>query len=98
MEDKERKRDEEELLVCRCEEVTEEEIRKAIREGARTITGIKRRTRMGMGLCQGKTCQKLVARILAEETGQKIEEIEPATDRPPIRPTPFGVLGGESND
>lgn len=86
------------LLVCRCEEVTEEEIRQAIREGARTITGVKRRTRAGMGLCQGKTCQRLVARIIAEETGQKIEEIEPATDRPPVRPIPFGVLGGESDE
>ena len=41
------------LIICRCEEVTEGEIKKAIRSGARTITGIKRRTRAGMGLCQG---------------------------------------------
>jgi NAD(P)H-nitrite reductase large subunit len=91
-------KDKEELLVCRCEEITEEEIRQAIREGARTITGVKRRTRAGMGLCQGKTCQKLVARILAEETGQKVAEIEPSTDRPPVRPIPFGVLGGETHE
>jgi NAD(P)H-nitrite reductase large subunit len=91
-------KDRDDLLVCRCEEITEGEIRQAIREGARTITGVKRRTRAGMGLCQGKTCQKLVARILAEETGQKVSEIEPSTDRPPVRPTSFGVLGGENRD
>ncbi len=37
------------MLICRCEEVTEEEIRRAIKEGADTITGVKRRTRAGMG-------------------------------------------------
>ncbi len=94
MKDKDEKKENGGLLICRCEEVTEEEIRQAIREGARTITGIKRRTRMGMGLCQGKTCERLAARILAEETGQKIEDIELGTARPPVRPTTFGVLGG----
>lgn len=86
-----------ELIVCRCEEITEEEIRAAIEQGARSLTGIKRRTRAGMGLCQGKTCQKLVARILAQETGMKPDEIVPAQDRPPVRPVPFGVLGGGEN-
>ncbi|HBV88556.1 (2Fe-2S)-binding protein [Desulfosporosinus sp.] len=86
------------LLVCRCEEISDEEIREAIRQGARTITGIKRRTRAGMGLCQGRTCQRLVARILAEETGMKPEDIDPGTDRPPVKPVSFGVLGGVAND
>lgn len=86
------------LLVCRCEEISDEEIREAIRQGARTITGIKRRTRAGMGPCQGKTCQTLVARILAVETGMKPEDIDLGTDRPPVKPVSFGVLGGVTND
>lgn len=54
-------------LVCRCEELTRGDIERAIDEGATTIDGIKRRTRSGMGLCQGKSCERLVARILSEK-------------------------------
>ncbi|HWQ42581.1 MAG TPA: (2Fe-2S)-binding protein [Desulfosporosinus sp.] len=88
----------EQLLVCRCEEITDEEIRKAIKEGANSVTGIKRRTRAGMGLCQGKTCQKLVERILTQETGRTLQEILPSSDRPPVRPISFGMLGGGEDD
>ncbi|MBS3970291.1 MAG: (2Fe-2S)-binding protein [Clostridia bacterium] len=86
------------LIVCRCEEVTKGEILEAIEQGACSITGIKRRTRAGMGLCQGKTCQKLVERIFAKETGSKPEELLPCTDRPPVRPVSFRVLGGGNDE
>ncbi len=58
-------------LVCRCEQVTEAEIREAIRRpvGARTIDGVKRRTRAGMGRCQGGFCSPRVLAILSEELG-----------------------------
>ncbi len=58
-------------LVCRCEQVTEAEIREAIRRpvGARTIDGVKRRTRAGMGRCQGGFCSPRVLSILSEELG-----------------------------
>jgi NAD(P)H-nitrite reductase large subunit len=85
-------------IICRCEEVLESEIRQAIRDGARTLTGIKLRTRAGMGLCQGKTCQKLVARILAEETGQSISDIMPITQRAPCRPVKANTLVTEPTD
>jgi len=80
------------LLICRCEEVSRREILQAISEGARTVNGVKRRTRAGMGLCQGKTCRRLVSRIVAEETGQAIAEVEPSTFRPPVRPVELGIL------
>jgi NAD(P)H-nitrite reductase large subunit len=86
-----------ELLICRCEEVTEEEIRRAVRDGADTIAGVKRRTRAGMGLCQGHTCSKLVARIIAEETGKPLAEILAATVRPPVRPIPARLLCSDSD-
>ncbi len=56
-------------LVCRCEVVTEAEIRASIRRpvGATTIDGIKRRTRSGMGRCQGGFCSPRITEILAEE-------------------------------
>lgn len=64
-------------IICRCEVVTEAEIRAAIRRpvGARTIDGIKRRTRAGMGRCQGGFCSPRVASILSEELGCSLREI-----------------------
>ena len=64
-------------IICRCETVTEAEIRAAIRRpvGARTIDGVKRRTRAGMGRCQGGFCLPRVAAIIAEETGLTLQEI-----------------------
>ena len=64
-------------IVCRCEMVTEAEIRAAIHRpvGARTIDGVKRRTRAGMGRCQGGFCMPRVADIIAEETGIPLEKI-----------------------
>lgn len=80
------------VIICRCEEVTEEEIREAIRKGARSLREIKRVTRAGAGLCQGKTCSLLVARILAEMIGKDISEIELDRPRPPLRPVELGAF------
>lgn len=83
------------VLVCRCEEVTAGETRRAVREyGGTSVTEIKRRVRCGMGLCQGKTCGRLVSRIINEELGKAPGELPPATDRPPVRPVTFGELAG----
>jgi len=76
-------------LLCRCGEVSEEEIREAIRNGAQDLDAIKRMTRAGMGLCQGKTCGQLIRRILKEMTGQKDEQIKPFTTRAPLRALPI---------
>ena len=58
-------------VICRCEGVTEGEIRAAIRArvGARTLDGIKRRTRSGMGRCQGGFCTPRLIEILGAELG-----------------------------
>ena len=58
-------------VICRCEEVTEGEIRAAIRArvGARTLDGVKRRTRSGMGRCQGGFCTPRLIEILGAELG-----------------------------
>ena len=80
------------MLVCRCEEVTVGEIRKAIREGAKDVVGVKRRTRAGMGLCQGRTCEKLVQQIICEELGVGPDQTGTSSARPPVRPVSFGEL------
>nr|MBQ4319580.1 FAD-dependent oxidoreductase [Clostridia bacterium] len=64
-------------IICRCETVTEGEIVDAIRRpiGARDIDMVKRRTRAGMGRCQGGFCMPRVAEILSRELGVPLEEV-----------------------
>lgn len=64
-------------IVCRCEQVTEGEIVRAIKTNppAKDIDAIKRRTRSGMGRCQGGFCQPHVAEILARELNIPFEEV-----------------------
>ena len=71
-------------IICRCEEIREREIVEAIRKGDRTIEAIKRRTRSGMGLCQGKTCSRLIAGIISRETGISVGDQSPSSKRPPV--------------
>ena len=66
------------MLICRCEEVTKGEIRKAIHEGIVTMEEMRRYLRNGMGLCQGQTCGKLVKGIMARELHVRPTDIEPA--------------------
>lgn len=88
----------EDSIICRCQEVTRAQIEQAINEGAATGEGVKKRTQAGMGLCQGKTCQRLVARIIAEKTGTSLADIIPPTFRPPVRPVKMGVIHGERSE
>lgn len=76
---------EEDLIICRCEEITYGEILQAIREGATTLDGVKRMTRAGKGLCQGRTCRTLISQILRQELGRAAQGDELSTFRPPVR-------------
>ena len=69
------------VIVCRCEEVTKGEIRRYLRTG--------------MGLCQGLTCGKLVQAIVARELGVRPNELETNTARTPARPIEMSVYGNE---
>lgn len=80
------------LIICRCEEVTQREILEVLQAGGATVNEVKRLSRAGMGLCQGKICCRLVSRIVASHTGRPIAEVEQLTARPPVRPIPMGVL------
>lgn len=64
-------------IVCRCELVTEAEIRAAIRRpvGARSVGAVKMRTRAGMGRCQSGFCQNRVVEILCEELGLTPDQV-----------------------
>ena len=64
-------------IVCRCESVTEGELIDAIRRplGARSLDGVKRRVRAGMGRCQGGFCSPKVMDILVREWGLSMQDI-----------------------
>lgn len=62
-------------IVCRCETITEGEIVEAIRRGAKTLDGIKYRTRAGMGRCQGGFCTPRVLNIMARELHVPVTEL-----------------------
>ncbi len=64
-------------IVCRCEGISEGEIREAIRTNpsALDIDSVKRRTRSGMGRCQGGFCMPYVMRLISEELGIPMEEV-----------------------
>ncbi|MCR5843991.1 MAG: FAD-dependent oxidoreductase, partial [Oscillospiraceae bacterium] len=54
-------------IICCCEDVTRGEILEAIRRGACTVDGVKRRVGTGMGRCQGARCQQKITEILSRE-------------------------------
>ena len=64
-------------IVCRCETITEGEILDAINRplGAKTLDGVKRRTRAGMGRCQAGFCSPTTMALLAEKLGIDIAEV-----------------------
>ncbi len=86
------------MIICRCEEITKGEIRKAIYEGMWTMTELRRYLRTGMGLCQGQTCAKLVKGILARELNVSPATIEPATSRAPMRPVEMRIFANEATE
>ena len=64
-------------MICRCEMITEGEIIEAVNRplGAKSLDGVKRRTRAGMGRCQGGFCSPRVMEIIARERGIAITEV-----------------------
>ena len=62
-------------IVCRCEGISEGEIVEAIHRGARSLDGVKRRTRAGMGRCQGGFCTPRVMALLSRELGAAQTEL-----------------------
>jgi len=78
--------------LCRCEEVSADQVRAAVAAGARTLNDVKRRTRAGMGFCQGAYCQDALAALLASEAGLSPDRVPPITARPPLRPIPLDRL------
>ena len=79
-------------VICRCEEVTACEIRRAAHEGTFDLSDIKKRTRAGMGYCQGAQCTPTIAAMLTSQFGVDPQRIKGVTPRPPASPIPRSLL------
>jgi NADPH-dependent 2,4-dienoyl-CoA reductase/sulfur reductase-like enzyme len=78
-------------VVCRCEEVTAARVDEAV-EATADVNVVKALTRVAMGLCQGRNCQRHVAAAIARRYGEPIGGLPVATPRPPVRPVPIGAI------
>ena len=84
--------DEDETIVCRCEEVAAADIRQAARLGAVGPNQVKAFTRCGMGPCQGRICGPIVGPVIADTLGRPIGEIGTWRARAPYKPITVGTL------
>lgn len=82
-------------IICRCEDITEYEIRRAIDEGYADLESLKRYLGVCTGSCQGKGCLREAARILVEAAGADPASIRPVVARPPIAPVALKYFAGE---
>ena len=79
-------------LICRCESVALAQIEAALTDGRPSLSEVKRRTRLGMGGCQGRTCAPLAAALLMERQGRPLNEMAFFAPRMPVKPVHIGVL------
>lgn len=84
-------------VVCRCEEVTAGQVKKALGDGDPTVRGVKTRIRAGMGRCQGRMCSFLVRQLISRETQTLLNQIQLDTPRPPVKPVPILALSAPAD-
>jgi len=84
-------------IICRCSDITREELHQYIAQGHASIDEIKRVTRLGMGPCQGRTCVPLVMRELSQILNKPMAELAPATHRPVVTSIKLGQLAQYNN-
>jgi NADPH-dependent 2,4-dienoyl-CoA reductase/sulfur reductase-like enzyme len=79
-----------ELVVCRCENVTAGELRETVRScGADEMNRLKALSRIGMGRCQGRMCGAAAAEMLAHASGQPLAQVGRLRGQAPIKPIPI---------
>lgn len=82
----------ENVYICRCEDVTLEDVNELIANGVETIDEIKRLCRCGMGPCGGKTCSNLLMNIISKSIETPVSNVKPGTFRPPAKNIKLGIL------
>ena len=86
------------LILCRCEDVTGDDVAHAVAAGFRSIEEVKRYTGFGTGPCQGKECLGNVARAIAAAAGISVDTLQPFTARAPLSPVELKHFVGEPSD
>ncbi|EIF35380.1 thioredoxin reductase [Burkholderia sp. Ch1-1] len=84
-------------VICRCEEVTFAQLDAALDEGLSTAGAIKRRTRIGMGRCQGRYCAPVLDEIVCERFGRSRDEMSGFAPRVPVKPVTIAELSGRGS-
>ena len=84
--------EESQAYICRCEEVSRNDVEKLIDAGITDYEEIRRVLRIGMGPCGGKTCRSVVLQIISEKTGVPISESRLGAFRPPVIPLPIDAI------
>lgn len=87
---------EDKIIVCRCSDVSLEEIRDAIKDGYHTFEEIKRVLRTGMGPCQGRNCMPIILKEISLLTGVNIENLKPGKSRPPVNAVSLGSIAEQA--
>lgn len=82
------------IIICRCEEVSFQELKNTVEEYQCSSREAKLRTRAGMGYCGGRTCRHLIDLVVCDVTKKTTPDQIPLKYQPPIRPVSFGKLGG----
>jgi bacterioferritin-associated ferredoxin len=82
----------ENIYICRCEDVTLKDVNEFLTSGVKTIDEIKRLCRCGMGPCGGKTCSNLLMNVISKSINAPVSEVKPGTFRPPAKNVKLGIL------
>lgn len=86
------------MIVCRCEEVTYQELVETAKSFQCSARELKLRTRAGMGYCGGRTCRIMVEQIASTIGSEQSKDQISLKYQPPIRPVRFDFLGGVDNE
>ena len=83
-------------ILCRCMEITLQDLKAFMREYSGDINEVKRMTSIGMGPCQGRICGQVIQEIVAREKGLPSDAIRFLSPRPPIKNIPLAALANHS--
>ncbi len=86
------------IILCRCEDVSKQDINKLMKLGFTTFEDLKRQLRVGMGPCQGQTCAELIKKELAIYLNENPEKIKIHKQRPLITGVKLKSIAEASKD
>ena len=86
--------DKEKTYLCRCENLTLEDLYKLLDAGITSMQEIKRESRYTMGPCQGRTCREIIAKEIAKYQEIHLSEVDMPAYRAPVKPMKLGIIAG----